>query len=212
MNKHTERILTADTIVTVETIVRTQPRTVDWADIVASVESDDDMGAPWKEHDGWEHSLEPVEDPRANNSAGYIYRSLYDSWADDRYRGAVVKIDDDTLAEWGHVPHAGEAKQVFRERMAEVRREAVKHLVKWHTEGADWFGAVAEFKGYRASVWGILGEYSEAQEMAETEQRAEVAAQLEAAGYIVTGTPAEIGRQYTAADRLRDKIKRQLNG
>src|SRR5690606_7588164 len=127
-----------------------------------------------------------------------------------RYSGALVTIDTETMVDvWGFTRRDGEAKQVYAERLAEVRRGAIRQLVEWHTNGAEWSGAVASWGEFRASVWGI-DDPKYAQETAETEMRDEVADKIEAAGYIVTGRPETV--MLTAADRLRQRIRENLKG
>jgi hypothetical protein len=174
----------ADTMIAVES----RPAIVDFADILAATEivDDDIPGAPWSEWDGWEHTaLSALAFDHAEDMQGYAGRK-------------VVQVHDD----WGVYDHArrnGASKQVAAELSAASRRQTLRQLVEWYTNGWAWYGVTCRFTvlgdTYRDSLWGIddIG-YAETCRVEIAEQ---VAYQLEQKGYTVTGRQVPKQQRYS---------------
>lgn len=200
------RIPNGDRMVTVETTFREGPICIDYDDIVTSINHDDWMGeAPWESCDGWDHETRKL--------GYYDHDGLFESrgyaQTDWNNPNVLIEIDDDDIVDkWGHTRRDGEAKQVWLERVARVKRNALDQLVKWYSDGWEWFAAGAEYGDYSDGIGGI-DSYSYAEEMAE-ECRREVAAQMELDGYTVTGKP-DPPKPYNRVDAFRDSIRRNLN-
>ena len=68
------------------------------------------------------------------------------------------------------------------------RRRTLDQLVKWYTDGWQWWGVKCEYLGFEDSVWGIDDD-----EYAENEVRVEIACevahQMQEAGFTVNGVP-----------------------
>ena len=78
------------------------------------------------------------------------------------------------------------------ETVAAERRRTSGQLVKWYEDGWQWYGVRCRFDTmgdeYEASLWGIDdAEYAERD--IKVEMALDVAAQLEKAGFTVTGKP-----------------------
>lgn len=203
MTKQT--VLTEEHVITVETIVSVADRRVSWDDIETSIEYDDRCEAPWDECDGFEHEFEREtyhDDERRRDSHAYVNRSPRDGGS-----GWIVIDDATVIDKWGCVGPAGCSRQVRAESIARAKRQTIEQLVKWYENGWQWYGARAQFGEYEDSVWGIDSE-EYAVEVAETEMRWEVAAQLEENGFIVADKPAP--RIYNPVDVMRNRIRRNL--
>lgn len=202
-----ETILTDDEVIDVTTTVKRQPRRVDWNDIETSVEYDDCYtDAPWESCDGLEHDVQWLRygaDDWQREARGY-------GWSDANRQAFLITIDDSIVIDkWGHTRLAGESKQSWLERVAFYKAQTIDQLVKWYSHGWHWYVAQASYGDYRESVGGIDCE-KYAQQMANDELRAEVATQLEQAGFIVENWPASDRPHYSKLDAARDRIKRQL--
>jgi hypothetical protein len=161
-----------------------------------TVEVDDDMGPPWKEHDGWEHALKKSDYLRGYNE---------DDWV--RGKGVVV-VSRDQAREWGVYGYTpGHThKQRAWERGERIRRKAIDQIVRWYEHGYTWYGVVCKFKGHRASIWGIQteGDSPDDPYLDETrrELAGEVADELEKDGYTVINRPPEITEAQGRRNRL----------
>jgi len=104
----------------------------------------------------------------------------------------------------------GASRQVAREAVAAERRRTLAQLVKWYDSGWEWYGVRCRFEalgdGYQDSLWGI--DDAEYAETLKEEIALNVAAQLEEAGYTVTGKP-EHRQTYTRADK-QARLRRNL--
>ena len=202
-----QRIITADKIVTVETVVTEDDRVVDYSDIEQRVEYDEWYNeTPWESCDGWEHEFVGTgyydHDDRRNHYS-YVNRAARDGGC-----GFII-VTDESVIEWGCVGPTGCSKQVRFEAIAAAKRKATEQLVKWYENGWEWFTAVAEFEGYMHCVGGIdCMDYAE--EVAR-ECAAEVVDELERDGYIVENQP-EPQRPYNAVDAFKRRIHYNLTG
>lgn len=201
-----ERILTADKIVTVSTTTTVENRAVNYDDIECSVEIDDFMSeAPWEHCDGWEHEADwlryPTDEQRNMQGFGY---------SDSNRKYFLLSIDDDTVSKrWGCNGYPGASKQVVKEAIAAVKKQAMAQLVKWYSDGWEWYTACAEFndKEY-VNYLGGIDDDDYARECAEGDCRSEVVHEMERDGYIVTNQPPR--KEYSAVDSMRDRIRRNL--
>ena len=204
----TETFVRGDKVVT---IVETEAdRTVDFDDIEGRGESDDwGAQAPWEECDGWEHEFVPErwnEHEGKKDSAGWVRRSARDGGS------GCIEIDDETVIGWGHTRRNGESVQVWRERIAVVKRKATEQLVEWYTNG--WYISVAcaTYGDYTDCLGGIYDEpWGDHTTECVRECRLNVADQLEDDGYIVVGRPAP-RKPYSAVDHFKRRIRYNLTG
>lgn len=208
--KSTEQtILSADKVITVTTSVEVTERIVDWNDIEARAEVDEyESDAPWEHADGWEHEARwlrrsELEHEEQENAQGY-------GWSYTNRENFLITLSDDTVRAWGFSDtefYPGASKQVSRELFAAVKAKNLAQLVKWYTDGWQWYTAVAEYGDVSHNV-GMIDSEEYAEEVAETELRGEVADELEAGGYIIVNRPEP--DKWTPARHLRDKIRRNL--
>jgi hypothetical protein len=200
-----ETILTDDEVIDVTTTVRRRPRRVDWSDIETTVEYDDCYSeSPWESCDGYEHDVQWLRHPDDNEQCQRGY-----GWSSANRQAFVITIDDSiVINKWGHTRRPGESKQTWLERVAFYKAQTIDQLVKWYSDGWEWYVASASYGDYRESVGGI-DSYSYAEQMAEDELRWEVAATLERAGFIIQNKP-EPKPDYSKLDAARDRFKRQL--
>ena len=177
MNK---TILTSDKVITVTTIVKEYDRVVQFDDILDSVniEYDDWVGQePWNECDGWEHNADRVRYDRDDDRRGA--------------RGYVAGRDPVHItvdADWGNYDYFranGCSKQVARELTAQIKRDAIDQLVKWYSDGWEYYFVNGEYQGYFDSV-GSIDSYEYAKEC-KIDVAGKIAAQMENDGYIVEG-------------------------
>lgn len=180
-------------------------RYVDWNDIEARVEYDDDNSeTPWYSCDGWEHEFVGIRrfDERARDGHAYVNRAARDGGC-----GFIV-VDDAQVIAWGcKSPYTGASRQACFEYRAQVKRRAVEQLVQWYENGWEWFRAVAEWEGRFDALHGIDCE-KYAAECAE-ECRWILANELECEGFIIRNRPAP-KPPYSRVEAMRDRIRRQL--
>ncbi len=160
----TKRDVRDDTIVTTVTTVTETDRIVDYDDILAAVSVEYDEwfhDAPWDNCDGFEHEY---------NTVGYYdHDGITDSrgcgWSDANRERFVITISDDQIREWGNYDYYradGCSKQVARELVAQVKRNTLDQLVKWYSNGWEWYTVHGDYLGYQASVGGVDSyEYAE---------------------------------------------------
>jgi len=98
---------------------------------------------------------------------------------------------------------------VWRERVARVKRDAIDQLVKWYSDGWEWWLAVAEYQEYMHCLGGI-DDADYAEEVA-LECAFEVAAEMESDGYIVTNKP-EPKNHFDRHAGFKWKLKQNLEG
>lgn len=204
--KTTQTVLTADKVVTVETIVTESDRVVDYDDILesVSVEYDDCYNeAPWEHCDGWEHDY--------NRIGYYDHDGVEDSrgcgWSDANRERFVITISDDQLEEWGNYDYfhsSGCSKQVARELTAQVKRNTLDRLVKWYSDGWYWYFVGGDYKGYFGSVGGVdCPDYAEELRYQIAD---EIADEMEKDGYIIEDRHNPHHR--TKWQQLQDRIDR----
>jgi hypothetical protein len=193
--------------------VDVEPAIVDYDDILAATEVvPDEIGhdAPWECCDGWEHTVERINrydivPETLDEARGYC-------WHDGERVRIVLASDDGGVFDWHR--GRGASRQVAAERVADQRRRQLDQLVKWYTDGWEWWGVTCEYADEGASVWGI-DDADYADEYVRDEIASEVARQLEDKGYTVTGKPEDerrltAGGQSMTADAWRAHYKRNL--
>lgn len=158
----TKRDVRDDTIITTVTTVTETDRIVDYDDILESVSVEYDEWfneAPWEHCDGFEHEYEDIG---YYNHDG-ITNSRGCGWSNrERF---IITISDKQLEEWGTYDYYranGCSKQVAREIVAQVKRNTLDQLVKWYSNGWEWYTVHGDYLGYQASVGGVDSyEYAE---------------------------------------------------
>ena len=194
----------------IKTVVTEEPLCIDFDDIAGYAEPDDcsGVGAPWEDCDGWEHETRKLgywDHEDVSDSRGYARCGRYDN--------KLIEIDDDVIiGKWGHTCRNGESKQVWLERVARIKRDALDQLVKWYEDGWYVYAAVAEYGDYTDSLCGIYDDdgYSDYMEDTIMECRREVAARMEDDGFIVENQP-DRPKPYSRVKRFRDQIQHNLN-
>jgi len=179
------RVRHSDTMVAIETA----PATVDFSDILEKTQviPDYDMQeAPWENCDGWEHNVtQYVTYHVLDNASGSVVTR-------DKGRVVIFLPDDQDWGIYEYLRERGATKQVAREAVASARREALAQLVKWYSDGWEWWGVTCEYsilnEAYYGSCWRI-DNLDYAKDYVKVEIALEVAMQLEQAGYTVTGKP-----------------------
>jgi len=200
-----------DTMIAVETA----PAVIDFQAIVDAteiVEDHEETMTPWDHCDGFEHdyikrpgSLEHVDNPRDMQGWGR-------TWG--RGESFVITLKNDDYGIYQHMRARGATRQVAREAVALERRRTLAQIVKWYSEGWQWYVVKCEFTVlddvYEASVWGV-DDFDYASRNVVDEIAGEVAYQLEKAGYTVTGKP-EARRPWEATTREHKKamLERRL--
>lgn len=182
-------VQTADSVVEITTEV--YPRTIDFNDILAAVvvDNDNDADAPWEDCDGWEHEIvrgDKIEHrDELEHSRGRVF------W-DREY--CVIRVDLDTVKKrWmgAYSPLSGETRQAYEERIAKVRRSAVKQLVDWYAHGWTVLWVHCDFLDAYASVGGVYADDEDDAHVKETktEIASEVAAELKDRGFEISNAP-----------------------
>ncbi len=202
------RDVTDEKVITTSVTVTETDRIVQFDDILASVtvEYDEWMSEePWDHCDGWEHDYERVG---YNHHVG-IRDSRGYGWSNANRESFLITVSDDQIKEWGNYDyyHArGCSKQVAAELVAEVKRDALDQLVKWHSDGWNWYRTIGEYEGYVGSVGGI--DCPDHAEEMRYEIADEIAADMEADGYIVEGKHNP--HRYSKLDAAKDRFRRNL--
>lgn len=200
----TQMVTASDTLLTDRKIIMEHNQIINFADIAQSIEYDDcNNEAPWESCDGWDHSIKWLSTDSNYDikySRGYGYSSA------NRQNFLITINDSDIIDKWGLTRRNGESKQVWLERIAKIKQNALNQLVRWYEEGWTWYRAFAEYDIYSDSIGGIDC-YEYAEECA-TECALEVAAQMENNGYIVEGKPEPV--HYNYADVFKYRIQYNL--
>lgn len=191
------RVLTADKIIEVSTVVK--DRAVYFNDILDSVkvEYDNFYEAPWEHGDGWEHEFVGCgyyDHPNASQGWNYVNRPVRDGGC-----GYIV-LDDDWCEKNLYSGYSGCSKQVRAESIAASKRKMMGQLVNWYENGWEWYCVYSEYDGYTTAIGGV-DSYEYAEELRE-EIALEIAAQMESDGYIVEDKP-KLG-QPSKVDQYRD--------
>ena len=196
MSSKVQRVLTDEKIVTVITTVTEEDRCVDYADLLAAVmvEPDNYPETPWEDCDGYEHTSRSY-DYRDHDemilSAGNVVRT-------GRSRCGTRVLEFDSAAEkdfdelYRYYRSHGASKGVANELVALSRKERMDQLVQWYENGWEYWYVCAEFNGYQASGCGGIDDYDYADTEVRSECADELAAQLEADGFIITGKPEPV--------------------
>ena len=177
-----------DTMIAVEST----PAAVAFDDLLAACRIIDDTEngeAPWDNWDGWEHLAKP---PHAFDHADVRDMQGYARTWDRGERFVLTLPAGDTDGVYKYARERGASRGVAAEMLALTRRQTLAQLVKWYEQGWAWYGVRCRFEllgdEYEASLWGIDdAEYAERE--IKVEMALDVAGQLEAAGYTVTGKP-----------------------
>jgi len=130
----------------------------------------------------------------ADQRRGYCYSDAH------RERIIITAGWDNDLYRWYR--GNGASRQVGREMVALSLRKRLDQLVKWYTNGWEWWHCGGEYKGCADGIGGI-DDYRYAHDEVRRECAENIAHQLEQAGYIVAGRPAP-----SAADTRRQKRDR----
>lgn len=169
--------------------VETAPAEIEFANILEATNvilDQHNTEAPWDNCDGFKHEAKeilPYKD-EVNLERGYAPRQCNLDMVITLPEG-----EDYGLYKWHR--ERGATKQVAREAVAADRQRTLDQLVKWYSDGWQWWGVACSYSvldtEYEGSVWGIDSE-EYAKDLCE-EIALGVALQLESAGYTVTGKP-----------------------
>jgi len=197
----------ADTMIAVES----RPATIAFDDLLAAtkvVYDQYESMTPWEHCDGFEHTATPERRFRDEADARAMQGSVY---CDGHRERLVVELP--AKADYGIFDYArrnGASRQVAAEMVAAERRRTLAQLVDWYGNGWEWYGVRCRFETlgdeYSDSLWGI--DDAGYAETLKEEIALNVAAQLEEAGYTVTGKP-EHRQTYSRADK-QARIVRNL--
>jgi hypothetical protein len=188
-----------DTMIAVES----RPATIAFDDLLAATEVIYDQYesmTPWEHCDGFEHTATPERRFRDEANAREMQGSVY---CDGHRERLVIELSD--KEDYGILDYArrnGASRQVAAEMVAAERRRTLAQLVKWYDSGWEWYGVRCRFEvlgdEHNDSLWGI--DDAEYAETLKEEIALNVAAQLEEAGYTVTGK-TEHCQTYTRGDK-----------
>jgi len=196
-----------DTMIAVES----RPAIVSFEEILEATEvvhDEYENMTPWEHCDGFEHTATSERRFREEANARAMQGSVY---CDGHRERLVIELPDEE--DYGICQYArgnGASRQVAAEMVAAERRRTLAQLVKWYDSGWEWYGVRCRFKvlgdEYNDSLWGI--DDAEYAETLKEEIALNMAAQLEEAGYTVTGKP-EHRQTYTRADK-QARLSRNL--
>jgi len=178
-----------DTMIAVET----GAATIDFEEILDATEvvyDEHACEAPWDNCDGFEHKAIPERRMPDEADTRAMRGSVYSDGLRER---VVIQLPEgEDYGIYTYMRERGATPQVAAEAVAAERRRTLDQLCRWYADGWQWFGARCTFtvlgNEYSDSVWEIDDpDYAERE--VKREIALEVAAQLEAAGYTVTGKP-----------------------
>jgi len=183
--------------------VESRPATIAFDDLLAATEvvyDEHESMTPWEHCDGFEHTATPQRRFREEADARAMQGSVY--CEGHRERLVIELSGKEDYGIFDYARRNGASRQVAAELVAAERRRTLAQLVKWYDSGWEWYGVRCRFEAlgdeYQDSLWGIDdAKYAESLKEAIA---LNVAAQLEEAGYTVTGKP-EHGQTYTRADK-----------
>ncbi len=202
----TTTIRTGDVLVHTTVTTEVESAHVDFDDILAAVKvsPDESMSgeAPWDWCDGFAHTAERLsrfDEGRdtADQRRGYCYSDGH------RERIIITAQWDTDLYRWYR--DNGASRQVAREMVALSLRKRLDQLVKWYTNGWEWWYCGGEYKGCSDGVGGI-DDYRYAHDEVRRECAENIAHQLEQAGYVVAGKPTPNGAD--TRQQKRDRFRR----
>jgi len=191
--------------------VESRPATIAFDDLLAATEvvyDEHESMTPWEQCDGFEHTATPERRFREEADAREMQGSVY---CDGHRERLVIELpQEEDYGTYQYMRERGASRQVAREAVAAERRRTLARLVKWYDSGWEWYGVRCRFEAlgaeYQDSLWGI--DDAEYAETLKEEIALNVAAQLEEAGYTVTGKP-EHRQTYTRADK-QARLRRNL--
>lgn len=203
------RKMTDKKIITTRVTVRETDRIIQFEDILDAVTVEYDewfRETPWDNCDGWEHDYERVgysDHVGIRDSRGY-------GWSGANRESFLITISDDQIEEWGNYDYyraRGCSKQVTAELVAQVKRDSLDQLVKWHSDGWNWYTTAGDYEGYVASYGGI--DCPDHAEEMRYEIAGEIAANMEVDGYIVEGehNPHTYDKLAAAKDHFRRNLQ-----
>lgn len=188
-----------DTMITVES----RSATIAFDDLLAATEvvcDEDESLTPWEHSVGFEHTATPERRFRNEADTREMQGSVYCNG--HRERLVIELPKDEDYGIYQYMRARGASKQVACEAVAAERRRTLARLVKWYSEGWEWFGVRCRFAvlgdEYEDSLWGI--DDPQYAENVTEEIALNVAAQLEEAEYTVTDKP-EHRQGWTRADK-----------
>jgi len=196
-----------DTMIAVETA----SAIVDFADILEAtkVVLDNSSGAPWDNCDGFDHKVEIARHSTERNLSemqGYCY---YNDW---REYIVITLLDNEDYGIFDWQRSRGATRQVAREAVAAERKRTLAQLVKWYSNGWQWYGVRCDFdvlgQDFGASIWCIDDDEYARREVV-NEIADEVADQLEKAGFTVTDRPNR--SDYPDREAKQQRIRHNLN-
>lgn len=189
--------------------VESTTATIDFDDILDKTQvvyDEYDSDTPWDRCDGFEHTVERSHrvEGDAESMRGYC-------WCDSRRERIVIRLpegEDYGLYKWHR--ERGASKQVAREAVAAARRNTLDMLVKWYSDGWEWYGVKCDFEvlgeEYNDSIWGI-----DDPDYAENEVKPDVAynvaAELEKAGFTIVNRPVRV---YPSREDKKTRIRYNL--
>lgn len=180
------------------------------------VQDDDDQRKPWDDCDGWEHELESYDafEDRLTQNEHRVRQEMRDTFESaagvfrhDRESVRIV-FNYDLSANYDYERARGASKQVARELAALEKQRSIAQLLKWYSDGWEWWGAACEWGDFSESLWGIDSE-DYAWEVAYTEMLPSPVQHVEALGYLVTDKPR--WRKPRQRKIKRERLRRQLN-
>lgn len=192
-------------------IVRERMRaTVAWQTLLNAIEvEDDDINSepPWSDCEGWEHELVHFDYERhhedVRDSAGFFVQ-------DGRYFFITIDPQQMGLPDYDYYHMRGAAKQVARQLAAKAIRSAIRQLRQWYVDGWSYYGVKCCYRHYDASCWRI-DDYNYALKEIGPDMAGDVAHQLEADGYVITGRPSIQLRRGRTLESWREEFKRRQN-
>jgi hypothetical protein len=196
--------------------VESAPAIVNYDNILKATEVvyDNDSGeTPWDNCDGFEHTCTPAHrlDFDPSDMRGNCY-------CDGHRERVVIQLPKDRDC-WEVAKYArahGASRQVAAELAAANRRHTLDQLVKWYSDGWQWYGVRCSFeilgKEFNDSLWGI-DDYNYAEDEVKPEIADNVVSQLEKDGFTVIGRPVPTFEHQTRERRkaIQESFQRNLN-
>lgn len=184
-----------------KTTVETLPAVIDYNDILnlVKVRIDPYTDMPWEISDLFEHVVrskrEVARECNIRKMEGYIGK--------DR----VIIITDKQVKGWGtydYLRSKGASRQVARECESAQKREAIKQLVKWYTNGYTAYFLTCDYAFASDCIGGVE---EDSLDYHKHDVAGNVARQLQRRGHTILNMPASYP---TRQDKV-DRIKRQLS-
>ena len=153
---------------------------IQWQEVLdcIKVEPDDYPETPWQHCDGYQHRLVLTDGPEEDGFASFIHER--------RWQKIEMQYDTD-LFNWYR--ERGASKQVADQLTRQSMRKRIEQLIDWYRNGWEWWQVRGEMHGCYASVGGV-DDFNYANSLCRVEVALELAHELEATGYEVTGKPA----------------------